>query len=103
MMRKTMMVFGVVAAVFLGSAATASASTEAADGGAPACVQVASQGGSVGTTLFVTVHNACGREYRVLVVINRAPDSSCFTLPAGGTQGLKFVGVEPTVAAVELC
>jgi hypothetical protein len=90
----------VAALAGLGLAGTASAATAAT---APSCIEVASQGGSVGTTLFVTVANNCSREYRVTVVVNRAPDSSCFSIAPGDRQGLKFAGAEPTVASVDLC
>jgi hypothetical protein len=100
MFKRTVIGISAAALLSLGFAGTADAATTSS---APSCIEVASQGGSVGTTLFVTVANNCGREYRITVVVNRAPDSSCFTILPGTIQRLKFAGVEPTVASVELC
>ncbi|WP_031466308.1 hypothetical protein [Sciscionella sediminilitoris] len=89
------------------SAAPAASAAPAESAGAkipaPTCVQVQSEGGTAGTTLFVYLHNACAEEYRVVVNVNRAPDSSCFTLPPGTDANAKFIGAEPTVAGLSLC
>ena len=62
-----------------------------------------SEQGIVRTNLFVHVYNGCSYTVRIRIIVNRAPDSDCFSLPSGWRADWTFTGINPSVDRIDNC